>query len=77
MAGPLKMADHYYNAFNAIICNSQGNKLNAVIGINTANISLMYYAWYLESVLKWESSFVTQIFHNGQPSHGGDNKTFE
>jgi hypothetical protein len=22
-------------------------------------------------------SFVTQIFHNGQPSHGGDCKTFE
>ena len=22
-------------------------------------------------------SFVTQIFHNGQPSHGGDHKTFE
>jgi hypothetical protein len=21
--------------------------------------------------------FVTQIFHNGQPSHGGDRKTFE
>ena len=22
-------------------------------------------------------SFVTQIFHNGQPSHGGDRKPFE
>ena len=22
-------------------------------------------------------SFVTQIFHNGQPSHGGNRKTFE
>ena len=22
-------------------------------------------------------SFVLQIFHNGQPSHGGDRKTFE
>jgi hypothetical protein len=22
-------------------------------------------------------SFVTQIFHNSQPSHGGDRKTFE
>ena len=22
-------------------------------------------------------SFVTQIFHNGQPIHGGDRKTFE
>jgi len=22
-------------------------------------------------------SFVTKIFHNGQPSHGGDRKTFE
>jgi hypothetical protein len=22
-------------------------------------------------------SFVTQIFHSGQPSHGGDGKTFE
>jgi len=22
-------------------------------------------------------SFVTQIFHNGQPSHGGDRKTFQ
>ena len=22
-------------------------------------------------------SFVTQIFHNCQPSHGGDRKTFE
>jgi len=22
-------------------------------------------------------SFVAQIFHNGQPSHGGDRKTFE
>jgi len=22
-------------------------------------------------------SFVTQIFHSGQPSHGGDSKTFE
>ena len=22
-------------------------------------------------------SFVRQIFHNGQPSHGGDRKTFE
>jgi hypothetical protein len=22
-------------------------------------------------------SFVTQIFHNGQPSHGGDRKLFE
>jgi hypothetical protein len=22
-------------------------------------------------------SFVTQIFHSGQPSHGGDHKTFE
>jgi hypothetical protein len=22
-------------------------------------------------------SFVTQIFHSGQPSHGGDCKTFE
>ena len=22
-------------------------------------------------------SFVTQIFHNGQPNHGGDCKTFE
>ena len=22
-------------------------------------------------------SFATQIFHNGQPSHGGDHKTFE
>jgi hypothetical protein len=22
-------------------------------------------------------SFVTQIFHNGQPSHGGDRKFFE
>ena len=22
-------------------------------------------------------SFVTQIFHNGQPSHGGDRKTFD
>jgi hypothetical protein len=22
-------------------------------------------------------SFVTQIFHNGQPSHGGDSKIFE
>ena len=22
-------------------------------------------------------SFVTQIFRNGQPSHGGDRKTFE
>ena len=24
---------------------------------------------------KW--SFVTQKFHSGQPSHGGDRKTFE
>ena len=22
-------------------------------------------------------SFVTQLFHNGQPSHGGDGKTFD
>ena len=22
-------------------------------------------------------SFVTQIFHNGEPRHGGDRKTFE
>jgi hypothetical protein len=22
-------------------------------------------------------SYVTQIFHSGQPSHGGDRKTFE
>jgi len=22
-------------------------------------------------------SFVTQIFHNGQPSHGGDHKFYE
>jgi len=22
-------------------------------------------------------SFVTQIFHNGQPSHGGDRKAFK
>jgi hypothetical protein len=22
-------------------------------------------------------SFVTQLFHSGQPSHGGDHKTFE
>ena len=28
---------------------------------------------------KWNISwsFVKQIFHNGQPSHGGDHKTFE
>jgi hypothetical protein len=28
---------------------------------------------------KWNISwsFVTQIFHNGQPSHGGDHKIFE
>jgi len=25
----------------------------------------------------YQWSFVTQIFHNGQPSHGGDRKTFE
>jgi hypothetical protein len=25
----------------------------------------------------YPSSFVTQIFHNGHPSHGGDRKTFE
>jgi hypothetical protein len=29
---------------------------------------------YLRQV---EHSFVTQIFHTGQPSHGGDRKTFE
>ena len=28
---------------------------------------------------KWKISlsFVSQIFHNDQPSHGGDRKTFE
>ena len=26
---------------------------------------------------KWNISVVTQIFHNGQPSRGGDRKTFE
>ena len=26
---------------------------------------------------KYPWSFVTQIFHNGQPNHGGDRKTFE
>jgi len=27
---------------------------------------------------KWNPwSFVTQIFHSGQPSHGGDRNTFE
>jgi hypothetical protein len=26
---------------------------------------------------KYPWLFVTQIFHNGQPSHGGDRKTFE
>ena len=28
---------------------------------------------------KWDISwsFVTQIFHSGQPSHGGDRKIFE
>jgi hypothetical protein len=26
---------------------------------------------------KYPWSFVTQIFHNGHPSHGGDRKTFE
>ena len=25
----------------------------------------------------YTSLFVTQIFHNGQPGHGGDRKTFE
>jgi len=25
----------------------------------------------------YPSSFVTQIFRNGQPCHGGDRKTFE
>jgi hypothetical protein len=26
---------------------------------------------------KWNISFVTQIFHNDQPSHGGDRKILE
>jgi hypothetical protein len=26
---------------------------------------------------KYPWSFVTQIFHNGQPNHAGDRKTFE
>jgi hypothetical protein len=29
------------------------------------------------SVLPYPWAFVTQIFHNGQPSHGGDRKIFE
>ena len=28
-------------------------------------------------VISHALSFVTQIFHTGQPSHGGDRKTFE
>ena len=29
----------------------------------------------ISGIYPW--SFVTQIFHSGQPSHGGDRKTFE
>jgi hypothetical protein len=29
----------------------------------------------VEHIYPW--SFVTQIFHSGQPSYGGDRKTFE
>jgi hypothetical protein len=31
--------------------------------------------YVLSGTYPW--SFVTQIFHNGQPSHGGDRKIFE
>jgi hypothetical protein len=31
----------------------------------------------LTTIGTYPCSFVTQVFHNGQPSHGGDRKTFE
>ena len=31
----------------------------------------------LTTSVTYSWSFVTQIFHSGQPSHGGDRKTFE
>ena len=55
------MADHHYYAFTTIICKSQGNKHNVTIGIHTANISLAYYVWYLNSVLEWESSILMTV----------------
>ena len=50
--------------------------------VNLVTNSVIRHAWGKDQEVFTTSgtypwSFVTQIFHNGQPSHGGDRKTFE
>ena len=50
--------------------------------VNLATNPVIGHEWGKDRVVLTTSgtypwSFVTQIFHNGQPSHGGDRKTFE
>jgi hypothetical protein len=42
---------------------------------SNAKLPIESHAKLCPEVTSW--SFVTQIFHNGQPSHGGDRKIFE
>jgi len=58
-------------------CSTSGTR--RVILITNPVISLEWgkYREVLTTSGTYPWSFVTQIFHNGQPSHGGDRKLFE
>ena len=50
--------------------------------VNLATNSVISHEWGKDRELlttcgTYPRSFVTEMFHNGQPSHGGDRKTFE
>jgi hypothetical protein len=58
-------------------CSTSGPR-----GVNLVTNPLISHEWgkdreVFTTTETYPWSFVTQIFHNGQPSHGGDRKTFE
>jgi hypothetical protein len=71
---PLKTGDELRcsGRVSSSCSTSDTRRVNLITGMRKGPGSV-----YDKSSGTYTWSFVTQIFHNGQPSHGGDRKTFE
>ena len=66
-------------------CSGRVNSSSSTSGICRVNLvtnPVLSHEWWKDREVfttsgTYPSSFVTHIFHSGQPSHGGDRKTFE
>ena len=56
-------------------CSERISSSCSTIDTRRANLVTIREVFTTSGTSPW--SFVPQIFHNGQPSHGGDSRTFE